>query len=150
MHGALGAFGIGEQPILVGKIDEIVLRHRPDVVQLAQDELGQRDLRLHNLLLRALWCHVLLHRWLRCRDRQHIRHAPMFSLEQLDHRAKLRLQVRDATFALDLQLLDHFLELSISAADLLFDKSCTLLQVIPDVTHAPLPALPQRNRRAVA
>jgi hypothetical protein len=116
MHSALGAFGIGEQTILEGEGDEIVLRHRPDVVQLAQDKLRERDLRRHDLWRCTLRC-----RCLRCRDRQHIRHAPMLSLKQLDHRAKLRLQIRNATLALGLQLLDHFLELSISAADLLFD-----------------------------
>jgi hypothetical protein len=49
-----------------------------------------------------------------------------------------------------LQLLDHFLELSISAADLLFDKVCTLLQVIPDVTHGPPRMCRNEIREAVA
>jgi hypothetical protein len=124
LHAPIGAFGIGEQSIVQSKANEIVLRHGADLVQLAHDEIPKRQLR----------------RVCGRPHRQHIRHAPMLCLHELDHRSKLGLQVRHASLTLGLQLLDHFLELSISSADLVLDQSCPLLQISPDVAHGPVPA----------
>jgi hypothetical protein len=124
VHAAICILGIGEIPFLRCLVHNVVLRHGTDLVQRLHDEIGKRQLRRRPLH----------------RERQHIRHPPVLDLHQLAERGKLGFQLRHLAVALVLQLLEHFLELSISSADLILDESRSFRQIIPDVTHGPLPA----------
>ncbi len=75
-------------------------------------------------------------------QRQSLGHAAVLGLHQLAERGELALQFGDPSIPLGFQLLDHLVELRCTRADLFLDQSRPLLQVVPNVTHGPIPALP--------
>jgi hypothetical protein len=160
MDAALGSVGVGEVALLHRQAAQIVSRHGTDLIQLADQEVGERLLRLGRGLVRRLMSALVrglmsalvrrlmgglmgaLMRGLGCRlcrsgfrRRRHVREPAMLKLHELRHGGKLGLQVFESALILSSKLLHELVELSFVSIDLLFKQAGTVLQVPSDVTH---------------
>ena len=142
---AVGGVGVGEIALLQRQPPEIVTRHGADLVQLADQEVGKRRLRLSWLaelvagddgmlctgcrLMRrhvaapgVLAWHLSRARCAAPSARRRVEPAEL-KLHQPVHRLELGLQVLEPRIMLALELIDEFVELSLMGVDLLFKQS---------------------------
>jgi hypothetical protein len=161
MYAAISAVGLGEIALLHCKAAQIVARHGPDLVQLADQEIGKRLLRLRRRLMGGLVALMRLVRWLvrtlmsglvgrlmnglrcrlyrRCLRRLGGAEPAMLKLKQFRQCGKFGLQVFEPRFMLGPDLLHELLELSFVSVDLLLKQVGTVLQVPSYVTHVLAP-----------
>ena len=67
-----------------------------------------------------------------------VRREPLIKFHEFSNRRESQFQGSDSDIPFVLKLLNGFLKVSKNSSDLFVDKSCTLLQIAPDVAHWPL------------
>jgi hypothetical protein len=146
VHAAVSSVGVGEITFLQRQTPEIVTRHGADLVELANEKVGKRHLRLvlglDSMLRLMAGMRRLVHglgrrllaAWSPLRGGRGLEPAK-FEFHQPGHGVELGLQVFEPRIVLALELLDEFVELSFMGVDLLFKQSSPVLQVPANITH---------------
>jgi hypothetical protein len=68
---------------------------------------------------------------------RHVRQESLIKFNEFSNHRASRLQVSYFCIPFALELLKDFLKVGVGSSDLFVDKSCTLLQIAPDVAHWP-------------